>query len=402
MEKETREQTLQEILELKGNNFLFEMTTGYGKSRLAIEKVLQNYDSSKDKILIVVHRKVHIQNWEEELKKWWPKNKGYQIGFVTYMSFPKGEMGQIGKYKWIIFDECHHLSERCLDAIPLYDFQGAILLSATVSKNLKYSLNRHFKDLKVKTVKLREAIDNEVLPDPKVYLMPLELNNNLKHYEIILNPKCGNPTVCNYEGRWQYMKVKNRKVIIKCTQQQFIHYLNGRIEWHKNKYMATRSEILKNRWLRLCGDRLKVLSDYKTDLVKRILHNLKDRRVLTFCNGIDQTIELGLGSNHINSKNKDSESILKQFNEGRINQITACNMLNEGMNLVNCEIGIYANLNSSETIVAQRAGRLLRHPKPIIIIPYYVGTREEELVKKMLENYNPELVKTITDIKEIR
>lgn len=402
MKQETREDTLQEILSLEGKNFLFEMTTGYGKSRLAIEKVNQDYDHTKEQILIVVHRKVHIQNWEEELKKWWPKGKGYQIGFVTYMSFPKGEVAKLGKYKWIIFDECHHLSERCIDALHKYSFDGAILLSATVKKELKRDLMYHFKDLKVKTVKLREAIDNEVLPDPKVYLLPLELNNNLRHYEIIENPKCGNPIVCNYEGRWQYSRVKDRKVIIKCTQAQFIHYVNGKIEWYKNKYMATRSEVLKNRWLRLCGDRLKVLSDYKTDLVKRILHNLKDRRVLTFCNGIDQTIELGLGSNHINSKNKDSEDILKLFNEGRINQITACNMLNEGMNLVDCEIGIYANLNSSETIVAQRAGRLLRHPKPIIIIPYYKNTREEELVKKMLENYNPELVETITDIREIK
>lgn len=710
MSLETREDTLQEILSLEGKNFLFECSTGYGKSRMAIEKVKQNYDGpAKDQILIVIHRKVHIKNWEDELKKWWPEG-GYHIGFVTYMSFPKMEYSQIAKYKWIIFDECfrgdveiltdkgfkrfdtltendivaqytdegfiefvkpirliknqysgdlckltlgrgrscymtpghnqvykrkgsnnwkvgevkdlkvghygtvipvsgfnfngdgthltpmeklliavqadgtlqrhqqnesvysiqvtkgrkkarllsilqetqnfteikgreevdrymvklpkgdakllsthfninmagtralefisevvqwdgslsmgntwyysskikenadfvaavgvqagfkvlqsveednrkdsystihrvymrpdtnevstqpmkkeyipyegyvycvevpshkivvrsegytfisgncHHLSQRCLDAIDNYSFEGAILLSATVSKNLKYELKRHFRDLKVKTVKLREAIDNEVLPDPKVYLLPLELNNNLRHYEIILNPKCGNPTICNYEGRWQYMKVKDRKVIIKCTQQQFISYLNGRIEWHKNKYMATRSEILKNKWLRLCGDRLKVLSDYKTDLVKRILYNLRDRRVLTFCNGIDQTIELGLGGNHINSKNKDSDFVLDLFNKGKISQITACNMLNEGMNLVDCEIGIYANLNSSETIVAQRAGRLLRHPKPIIIIPYYKNTREEELVKKMLENYNPELVKTITDIREI-
>lgn len=401
MGKETREQTLQEILSLEGKNFLFEMSTGYGKSKLAIEKVKQNYDSTKDRILIVVHRKVHIQNWKDELKKWWGEG-GHNIGFVTYMSFPKGEMTKLGKYKWIIFDECHHLSERCIEALHNYSFDGAILLSATVSNNLKRTLLYHFKDLKVKTVRLREAIDNGVLPDPKVYLLPLELNNNLRHYKIIKNPKAkGIPIICNYEGRWQYIKVKDRKVIIKCTQSQLIANMNSEIEWYKRKYLNMREEIMKNKWLKLCGNRLKVLSDFKTDLVKRILYNLRDRRVLTFCNGIDQTIELGLGSNHINSKNKNSEDILNLFNEGRINQITACNMLNEGVNLYDCEIGIYANLNSSETIIPQRAGRLLRHPKPIIIIPYYVGTREEELVKKMLENYNPELVKTITNIKEI-
>lgn len=72
------------------------------------------------------------------------------------------------------------------------------------------------------------------------------------------------------------------------------------------------------------------------------------------------------------------------------------------MNLIDCQVGIYANLNSSETIVKQRTGRLLRHNEPIIIIPYYKNTREEELVKKMLEDYNPKLVHNINFIKEIK
>ena len=45
--------------------------------------------------------------------------------------------------------------------------------------------------------------------------------------------------------------------------------------------------------------------------------------------------------------------------------------------------------------------RLLRHKNPIIIIPYYVNTREEELVNNMIEDYNKDIVKTINNIKEI-
>ena len=71
------------------------------------------------------------------------------------------------------------------------------------------------------------------------------------------------------------------------------------------------------------------------------------------------------------------------------------------MNLVNCQVGIYANLNSSDTIVKQRMGRLLRHKNPVLIVPYFVGTRDEELVNKMLENYNPKLVTVINDYKKI-
>ena len=72
------------------------------------------------------------------------------------------------------------------------------------------------------------------------------------------------------------------------------------------------------------------------------------------------------------------------------------------MNLVNCQVGIYANLNSSDTIVKQRMGRLLRHKNPVLIVPYFIGTRDEELVSKMLENYNPKLVTVINDYKKIK
>ena len=64
------------------------------------------------------------------------------------------------------------------------------------------------------------------------------------------------------------------------------------------------------------------------------------------------------------------------------------------MNLINCQIGIYANIGSSEIAEIQKLGRILRHKNPLLIIPYYVGTREEEIVRKMTRNYNEELMFT--------
>lgn len=71
------------------------------------------------------------------------------------------------------------------------------------------------------------------------------------------------------------------------------------------------------------------------------------------------------------------------------------------VNLTGCRVGIYAVLNSSERLIKQKLGRLLRHKDPIIIIPYYKYTRDEEIIKKMCEDYNPELVTTISNINEI-
>ena len=72
------------------------------------------------------------------------------------------------------------------------------------------------------------------------------------------------------------------------------------------------------------------------------------------------------------------------------------------VNLTNCRIGIFCNLNSSEIVVKQRIGRILRHKSPIIIIPYFKDTREEELVQKMVEEYSEESIVTINNINEIK
>lgn len=392
----TREDIKNEIISLKGSNWLLELATGTGKSKLALDKLKNLYTKNNKTLLIVVPRNVHKKNWEDEIKKWW-KNCPLDITFTTYVSFPK----YVGKWDYAIFDECHHLSERCRESLCDYNIKHSILLSATVSKTLKNELEEVFENLTLYTKGLRDVINSNILPDPKVYLLPLKLNT-VDRTEIIWHNKSAKGTIitCNWEDRWKYIKQKNNPVKILCTDRQYISDLNNKIDYWKKRYMGSHSELAKNKWLRLCSDRLNWLSDKKLPCVMNLLYRLKDNRTLTFCNNIEHT-EL-LGKHCINSKNKYSISTIDKFNRGVINHITACNMLNEGMNLVNCQIGIYANLNSSETIIKQRTGRLLRHKKPIIIIPYYKDTRDEELVEKMLENYNPELITIAESVHDIK
>ena len=389
----TRKDILKEILSLEGNNWLLELPTGTGKSKIALEKVKSLGGKT---LLLVVNRNVHKQNWADEIKKWW-SNCNMTITMTTYVSLPK----YAGEYDCAIFDECHHLSERCREALCYFDIKHSILLSATVSNKLKDELIEVFDDLTSYKKDLRDVIDNDILPDPIVYMLPLNLRADLPTEVIWKNPKAkGRLIESSWAMRWSYMKQKTNPVKIYCTQKQYITDLDNQIEYWKKRYLRSRSEIAKNKWLRLCGDRLKWLSNKKTPYVQQILLHLGEHRTLIFCNSIEQT-EM-LGEYCINSKNKKSVEYLEAFNKGKIDHITACNMLNEGMNLVNCQVGIYANLNSSDTIVKQRMGRLLRHENPVLIVPYFVGTRDEELAKKMLENYNPKLVTVINDYKEIK
>lgn len=393
-----REEVRDSILNISTShkNILIELPTGYGKTKQALD-IVKKHIKLGEKILIVIPRIVLINSWKEEIKKWKLEKYLSYVTFTTYVSLPK----HADKWELIIFDECHHLSERCRESLTSFTINRSILLSATVKLSIKDELREVFDNLYCYKISMREAIDNEVLPDPTIYLLPLTLNNSIQTETIVKNPKGHTPAITtDWNNRWSYIKQKDRKVLIKCTERQYYSDLDSQIEWFKNKYMRSNNDIFRNKWLRLAGERLKWLSNSKNRTVYNILKKLDKERTLTFCNSIEQT-EL-LGSYCINSKNKNSLSVLDKFNSGKINHITACNMLNEGMNLVNCRIGIYANLNSSETIVKQRLGRLLRHKSPIVIIPYFVDTREEELVNKMIEDYNEDLIKIITDINEIK
>ena len=388
-----RDSVNKEILELsdKHNNMLIELPTSFGKTKLALDILKKHIETIDQKVLIVIPRLVLIDTWKREFEKWGMRKYLLSVDFVTYVSLPK----KADRYDMVIFDECHHLSERCIDALESFDIARSTLLSATIKNSLKWELNGVFKNLYSYKIHMKEAIDNEVLPDPRVFLIPLSLETNIPTESIWKNPKGKEPVIeVSWATRWAAIKQKTQKVRIYCTEWQYYTDLSTQIDWYKNKYMRTRNEAFKNKWLRLAGDRLKWLSDKKVDLVSRILWLIRGHRTLTFCNSIEQTEELG--SYCINSKNKESGNILTAFNEGRIDHITACNMLNEGMNLVNCQVGIYNNLNSSEIIVKQRLGRILRHESPVIVIPYYKDTREQELVEKMLEDYNPDLV-TVLD-----
>ena len=387
----TREQVLEDIKTIPNKNILLTFPTGFGKSRNAIERV-KHLSRNNNTLLIVVPRNVLKVNWTEEINKWW-KNCKLNITFTTYVSFPKYK----GTWDFVIFDEAHHLSERCREALCDFNIKHSILLSATVKKELKEELKEVFDDLYYYDISLRKAINNNILPDPTVYLLPLELDNKIPNERIINNPKAkGKIIYSSWAERWNYLKIKNNPVHIFCTQSQYVLNLDKKIDWFKKKRHI---ESFRNKWLRLCGDRLKYLSDCKIPTVLKILEHCNSERTLTFCNNIEQTQKLG--EYCINSKNKESLRNLRLFNLGTITHITACNMLNEGCNLVNCRIGIYANLNSSETIIKQRVGRILRHPNPIIIIPYYKGTREEENKKKMIEDYNSQLIKIIHNVEEI-
>ena len=374
-----REEATTTIVNSRAKNILAELPTSFGKTKIALEW-LKNKSGTT---LIVVPRLVLIDNWLDEMQKW---GCDRNVTFSTYVSLHK----HAGYWDAIIFDECHHLSDRCFDILESYKWGHAILLSATVNKNKKWQIRDSFN---VQTIKVtaREAIESNILPDPKVFLIPIYLDRSKKAYTIIKNKGKGSPMEIDYSERFKYTHIKYREIRIKCTQYEYYDDLCSIVYFFKKRMHM--SQIMKNKYLQKCGERLKWLSQQKTGIGMHLLHLLRDKRTLTFCHSIEQT-EI-LGKYCINSKNKEAQANLEKFNLKKINHITACAMLDEGVNLVDCQVGLFVNLNASERMQKQRLGRILRHPEPMIVIPFYKNTRDEEIVQKMLQDYNQDLVEVI-------
>lgn len=358
---------------------ILELITGMGKTKVAInlinhicERVFYNYESPTS-VLILVAKTVHKQTWKEEIEKW----GGIKSDYITIECYESLKNYENYRFDVVVADEMQHLSEARLEVLETIHVDEAFIgLSATIKRDMRnYFIHQH----KAKIIKcgLKEAVKDEVLPEPTVYLLPLSLD--IVHYSY---------------------KVKKFGRNIITTQRGYYDCISSLIEWYKTKYFNSRSERIKNMWLSTAGKRLKWCAEQKETLVLAILNKFKNYKTLTFCSSIEQSERLG--KYNITSKNKASVKNLEMFNSNKIKHITACNILNEGVNLTNCRIGIFCNLNSSEIVVKQRIGRILRHKSPIIIIPYFKNTREEELMEKMIEEYDKNSIIRVRSINDIK
>ena len=375
--KEVQELALSKIDRAK--YLILELITGMGKTKVAIDlinhicdRVFKN-DESPATILILVAKTVHKQTWKDEIEKW----GGIKSDYITIECYESLKNYENSYFDVVVADEMQHLSEARIDVLETIHINKSFIgLSATIKRDMRdYFIYNH----KAEVIKcgLKEAVEDEVLPEPAVYLLPLTLDTTDYTYKV---------------------KKFGRDIIT--TQKGCYDSISSLIEWYKNKYFNSRNERIKNLWLSKAGKRLKWCAEQKEALILSLLDKFRNYKTLTFCSSIEQSERLG--KYNITSKNKASVKNLEMFNLNKIKHITACNILNEGVNLTNCRIGIFCNLNSSEIVVKQRVGRILRHKSPIIIIPYFKDTREEELVQKMIEEYSEDSIISVGSINDIK
>lgn len=415
----TKDDVQREAVELmkEHNNVMLQWCTGLGKSKAAIDIVKSLFyehlmsETKQDKpfkILLVVAETTHKKNWKDEFDKWkvedyiWDK----MVSVDTYASLKNHRDKQ---YDLVILDEGHHSgSELRLDILEDLKAEHVLVLSATLPASVILQLNRIFGEFVNFKISTQQAIDWGILPKPKIYLIPLELDNTNPNQVII--EERGTAIIktkiqCTMKDRWNYLKDKfhypNLRLEISCTEAQKNEWYDTKIEYWRNLFMRNRNKVIKNKWLQYGSQRKRYLGELKKGQAAYLLAKLAGKRYVCFCSSIEQANELG-GENAIHSeKKKGSLAIIDRFNNKEINSLYAVGMIQEGQNLTDIEAGIIIQLDGQERAFVQKSGRAMRANEPEIYILYYKRTRDEEYLKKALEGINPEYITVVNNLLEL-
>ena len=152
------------------SKLLLEVATGFGKTLAAIlfiEKHLGLWN-------IVVAETAHIKTWTDEFIKHGKQHLLNNVKIFCYASLHKHLDG--GNY---VFDEVHHaLSIKRLALLKKINLSKVIALSATVNNHQKAKLTAAIGNYTTIRITLSDAIDEGVLPEPMVYFVGVNLDNN--------------------------------------------------------------------------------------------------------------------------------------------------------------------------------------------------------------------------------
>lgn len=404
----TREEAVTKAVEMSraAKNILLQWATGVGKSKAAIEIIRDFGEENKyfPTVLLIVAETAHKDNWYKEFEKWDALDIWQDVIVDCYASLKNHR--NANNYDILVLDEGHHSgSEIRLDILRTIQTKQVIVLSATLKQDILEALEDIFGSFKTFNINLTNAIEQNLLPVPKIFLYELQLDNRKLNQTIVIERgKEGKKITikCPFAKRWEYLKNKavypNLKLIISCTELEKYTHLSEQFEYYKKLYLNTRQEHLKNKWLRIGSERKRFLGEIKSKYVIHLLPQLRNKRYICFCASIEQAELLG-GDSAIHSKNKDAQQIIRSFNDRKISNLFAVGMLQEGQNLVGIDAGIIVQLDGQERVFIQKFGRTLRSDSPEQHIFYYGNTRDEEYLNNALEDINPEYVQVINDFK---
>lgn len=339
----TREEIHKQALENVKDFCTLVLPMRNGKSKIGLE-IAQKYN----KVLVCYPSMSIYDSWLDTSEKF---NLSIEnITFVTTISFNKINLKE---YDIVFIDELHSFSENNINYFIANLPKKAIGLTATPSN---FGIKKEFIE--------------DYLPISFKVDMEETTGVSNKDYEIIvhlLNPSKENNIPLKSGKYWSE---------------------EAKIRFWDNKYNSTKSFMDMLRLIQTVRD-----SATKLTYIKQL--SSKMDRGLIFLETIEQCNLLGFPS--YNSKDKNSEQNLQDFQDGKINILTSIGQLKAGITFKNVNKAIILHCYSSNNKAMQKLGRTLNliegeEQKAHIDILCLNNTRDVQWCKKGLQDLKQEKI----------
>lgn len=387
----TREELKKLInIEIKNDtkSYILNLATGYGKSALSLH-IVNKVKIRQPTILLLVAERAHKDNWKVEMGKFLKRKANVRI--ECYQSLPKLAGTE---FDFIIADEAHHLNTTArLNYFNAISFSYSVFLSATYKVNFKNYLIDRFGSVDF-SVDLQTAIDNNTLPTPRILVLKSQIPETKRVYEIRIGRANNSQVIyCEFpEYKKKRFANPNATLIVRATFKECCDYYAGLREYYNKQLALCFNKAIKNKYLNAVLKEKRFLGEAKTAILQSYAESFrkKSKRFLIFATSIAQAQSIG---NALTSKTNKPKQVIEDFNSFKTNELITVNMLQEGQNLIDTEVGFIAQVDASDRSIIQKVGRLLRHPNPTVVIHYFEGTIEETYTLNAInDNFNSSYV----------
>lgn len=334
--------------------------TGTGKSNIVLKFLKKHPDFN---CYILVPEQNNIQNWLDEFRKFNVPSDNVHIS--CYASFHKY---QNSKWDLLVFDEMPHVdTEKRLAICNSVSGRYILALGAVITDEERNSLETVYGPFDKTVLSMSTAIRMGILPHPTIKVLHLVLNDTERKFW--------------YKGN-------------RYTAKQRYDYIERKVEKAKNEFKKVASQYNLNMMLNAGNERKRFLGELKEDAIRRACDQLclKKKRFLCFCSSIDQANKLGK-DHAFTSETPTSMKLLEKFNNHEIDSLYVVGKLIEGQNLNDIEVGVIGQLGGTHRITVQSIGRIMRSQEPLIYVPVFDGTKDDDFLYTLTSNIPAEYIK---------
>ena len=307
-----------------------------GKTRILL-KTIERYFKDKSPKVLVLYPNIDIKlSWEKECEiiDYFPD--------ITYCTFASISKVTDEQWDFIVVDEAHLLGEE--NQLPLAgklaeNTKNIIFASGTYNKNTLSDIKFYTKLKLIVNYPTSEAIKDGIVSDFTVYVHRYDLDNSkIIQFGKVKKWNSTEKKECNRLGNRILKLLGQQKMFASLERMRFINSCNSLIE-------------KVNKWI----------------------SENKNERFILFSS--DEKTGLRYNLPMFNSKSKD-DSILKDFQSGKINQLCLLKKASAGVTFPNLQNILITAINSNGENLEQMIGRSLLDDTDHSHIHIFVSTEE--------------------------